>query len=47
LSNEFRAAFTAAAKTAREQLGEQLVPRALLNEVEKMLADYRHHEHGR
>jgi TRAP-type C4-dicarboxylate transport system substrate-binding protein len=47
LSNEFRAAFTAAAKTAREQLGEQLVPRVLLNEVEKMLADYRHHERGR
>jgi TRAP-type C4-dicarboxylate transport system substrate-binding protein len=47
LSAELRAAFYAAARAAREQLGEQLVPRALLAEVEKMLSEYRHHEKGR
>jgi TRAP-type transport system periplasmic protein len=47
LSPELRAAFYAAARAAREQLGEQLVPRTLLADVEKMLADYRHHERGR
>jgi TRAP-type transport system periplasmic protein len=47
LTPEFRAAFMAATKTAREQLSEKDVPHALLNEVEKMLADYRHHERGR
>ena len=47
LTNELRAAFMSATKAAREQLSEKEVPRALLDQVEKMLADYRHHERGR
>jgi TRAP-type C4-dicarboxylate transport system substrate-binding protein len=40
-SAQLRNEFHAAARTAREALGERLVPRALLARVEKMLADYR------
>jgi TRAP-type C4-dicarboxylate transport system substrate-binding protein len=38
---QFRAQFYAAAKSARERLGEQLVPRELTTSVEKMLGEYR------
>jgi hypothetical protein len=37
----FRAEFFEAARVAREKLGDQLVPRALLQKVMSMLADYR------
>jgi TRAP-type C4-dicarboxylate transport system substrate-binding protein len=44
-SEPFRAAFYDAARTARAQLGASLVPRALLDEVTRLLLDY-HAEHG-
>jgi len=37
----FRAEFFAAAKAARDRLGERLVPPALLEKVLRLLVDYR------
>jgi len=45
-SPQFRSAFFEASRQAREKLGEKLVPRALMDQVLRMLADYRA-EHGR
>lgn len=44
-SQVFRGEFMTAARAAREQLGESLVPKALLSRVMGMLADFRA-EHG-
>jgi TRAP-type C4-dicarboxylate transport system substrate-binding protein len=44
-SPTLRAQYFEAARAARERLGEQLLPRALLDEVMRFLADYRA-EHG-
>jgi TRAP-type C4-dicarboxylate transport system substrate-binding protein len=41
VSESFRAEYFAAAKAARDRVGERLVPRALLERVLRMLADYR------
>jgi TRAP-type C4-dicarboxylate transport system substrate-binding protein len=41
VSESFRAEYFAAAKAARDRMGEALVPRALLERVLRMLADYR------
>jgi TRAP-type C4-dicarboxylate transport system substrate-binding protein len=41
VSPAFRAEYFAAAKAARDRLGERLVPRALLERVLRLLADYR------
>ena len=41
VSASFRAEFLEAARAAREKLGDQLVPRKLLAQVQVMLADYR------
>lgn len=41
VSESFRAEFFAAAKAARDRVGEELVPRALIERVLRMLADYR------
>lgn len=41
VSNAFRTEFFDSARDARERLGEQYVPRALLDRVLRMLADYR------
>ncbi len=41
VSPAFRAEFFEAARVARERLGDQLVPRALLQKVQSMLADFR------
>jgi TRAP-type C4-dicarboxylate transport system substrate-binding protein len=40
-SPEFRAEFFAATKAARDQLGDQLVPHELLDQVERYLEEYR------
>jgi len=40
-SNAFRAEFLAAARAARERLGDKLVPRALMLQVGRLLEDYR------
>jgi TRAP-type C4-dicarboxylate transport system substrate-binding protein len=41
VSDSFRAEYFAAAKAARDRLGDRLVPRALLERVLRLLADYR------
>ncbi len=41
VSPEFRAEYFAAAKTVRDRLADRLVPRALVERVLRMLADYR------
>jgi TRAP-type C4-dicarboxylate transport system substrate-binding protein len=41
VSESFRAEYFAAAKAARDRMGEDVVPRALLERVLRMLADYR------
>jgi TRAP-type C4-dicarboxylate transport system substrate-binding protein len=41
VSESMRAEFFAAAKAARDRIGDRLVPRALLERVLRMLADYR------
>ncbi|HEX4456878.1 MAG TPA: TRAP transporter substrate-binding protein DctP [Polyangia bacterium] len=41
VSPAFRAEYFAAAKAARDRIGDKLVPRALLERVLRMLADYR------
>ena len=46
VSDSFRTEFFDASTAAREKLGEKLVPKALLDQVLRMLADYRA-EHGR
>jgi TRAP-type C4-dicarboxylate transport system substrate-binding protein len=47
VSPGFRSEYFAAAKEARDRLGEKLVPRALLERVLRLLADYRmEHEAG-
>ena len=46
VSDTFRAEYFAAARAARERLGDKLVPRALMEHVLALLADYRA-EHGR
>jgi TRAP-type C4-dicarboxylate transport system substrate-binding protein len=46
LSPALRAQYFEAARAARERLGEKLLPKALLDTVMRMLADYRA-EHGR
>jgi TRAP-type C4-dicarboxylate transport system substrate-binding protein len=45
LSSSLRAQYFDAARAARERLGEKLLPRALLDQVMRILADYRA-EHG-
>lgn len=45
VSEKFRAEFFEAARLARERLGEKIVPKALLEQVLRLLADYRA-EHG-
>ncbi|MDB4964638.1 MAG: TRAP-type C4-dicarboxylate transport system, substrate-binding protein [Myxococcales bacterium] len=46
LSTALRAQYFEAARAARERLGDKLLPRALLDQVMRLLADYRA-EHGR
>jgi TRAP-type C4-dicarboxylate transport system substrate-binding protein len=41
VSESFRAEFFEAARTAREKIDEKLVPRALIDRVQSILADYR------